>query len=255
MHRFFINPTHICDKNVYITGEDVKHITKVLRLQAGDNITVSDGEGRDYLVELQELTSTEVTGTILEEGANTAEPPIDVTMVQGLPKGEKMEQIIQKCTELGVNRIIPVAMERSVVQLDAKKAGARRERWQRVAVEAAKQCQRGRIPYIDELCSWKDLWATIAQDDLIIMPWEIEKNHGLQKALNGVKALEKRKIFIIIGPEGGISPGEAEDARGQGALAVSLGPRILRTETAGPAVLAIIMYQLGDLGGLSGDQQ
>ncbi|MDA8233717.1 MAG: 16S rRNA (uracil(1498)-N(3))-methyltransferase [Clostridia bacterium] len=255
MPRFFIDPAQIRDKTVYIKGEDVKHITKVLRLQAGDRITVCDGQGRDFLVQLDDLNSAEVTGTILEEQANTAEPPVDITLVQGLPKGEKMELIIQKCTELGVNRIIPVTMERSIVQLDAKKAGARRERWQRVAAEAAKQCRRGRIPLVDELCTWKGLWTKIPKGALIIMPWEAQQGQGLNKALAGVEVLAERKIYIIIGPEGGIAPGEAEEAHRQGALSVSLGPRILRTETASLAVLAIIMYQLGDLGGLSGDQQ
>jgi len=248
--RFFVDPAQFRDEKVHISGEDVKHITKVLRLQPGDHITVCDGLGCDFLVEIREMNRDEVTGAILEKGVNPAEPPIGVTLIQGLPKGEKFELIIQKCTELGISRIIPVSMERSVVQLDARKAEARRERWQRVAAEAAKQCQRGRIPQVDKLCNWNDLWDMIPPDSLLIMPWEVEKEQGLKEVLDKQTG-KRRNIYLIIGPEGGIAPREAEAVLAKGAFSVTLGPRILRTETAGLAVLAIIMYQLGDLGGLS----
>lgn len=246
MARFFIEKEQIQDNLVHITGEDVKHITRVLRLELGDRVTVCAGEGQDYLVKLTDFTKDQVTGEVLAVEPSQGEPRAKVILVQGLPKGDKLEYIIQKCTELGVAEIWPVVTQRTVVQLDDKKATQRQQRWQRVAIEAGKQAGRGVIPTIRQLQKWADLWSQIPEDALVILPWESEQGNSMKKLLDD--ADPTRAIYIIIGPEGGFDQKEVQEALQQGAHVVSLGSRILRTETAGMATLAMILYQFGDLG-------
>lgn len=253
MARFFVTPDKIQATEVIISGEDVKHITKVLRLGPGDRITVLDGLGNEYLVRITAIEAGQVQGQILEISLATNEAPIRVTLIQGLPKGEKMELIIQKAVELGVYRIAPVETTRSIVKLDAKKAEQRRERWQRVSMEAAKQSRRFIIPSVEPIGSFNRELAKIPKEAVVLMAWE-EASQPLKPVLTRLKSelkgAKKQEIYLIVGPEGGFTPEEAQAVKESGAQIISLGPRILRTETAGLTGLAVIMYELGDLGGV-----
>lgn len=245
MHRFFVTPEEFRQDQIIITGPDVKHISRVLRLDRGDLVEVLDGLGLAARVRIEQVGKESITCLKEEEYTPPGEPPLKVTLLQGLPKGEKMELIIQKATELGVNAIIPVSCRRSVVQLDEKKAGSRRERWQRVAMEAAKQCRRPVIPGVGAVDDLSRILNAVPQGALLLMPWEDEKSQSFKDMLAGDRPGE---IYILIGPEGGFEPEEVSLSRKYGGVPVSLGPRILRTETAGLACLAAIMYRWGDLG-------
>ncbi|MGI6686259.1 MAG: 16S rRNA (uracil(1498)-N(3))-methyltransferase [Bacillota bacterium] len=248
MNRFFVSPAQIENTLITITGSDVNHISRVLRLKPGDQMMVADGTGREYLVELISATPEKVETVIKESFPAGNEPPLDVYLLQGLPKGEKMELIIQKCTEIGIKKIIPVQMERTIIKLTPDKAEKRRERWQRISFEAAKQCQRSMVPEVLSVCELPQAINQLPKDTLIIMPWEEEKGLGLKELLRNNGSLTG-SVALIIGPEGGISPQEAAWAVEQGVKIVSLGPRILRTETAGLVTISIVLYELGDLGG------
>lgn len=245
MHSFFVSPRVLEKDKILITGPDVKHISRVLRLGEGDVIEILDGRGGAARARIEGVSKDAVTCSRLETYEPSGLPPVRVTILQGLAKGEKMEVIIQKATELGVSGVIPVVCRRSVVQLDQGKVEARLERWRRVALEAAKQCRRPDIPVVGVPVDFAAALQAVPGDVLLLMPWEAENSRHLREVLSGDN---KRDVFILIGPEGGFDPGEVDLAVGRGALTVSLGPRILRTETAGPACLAVIMYQWGDLG-------
>lgn len=250
MARFFVDPQNIREDRVVITGEDVRHITRVLRLTKGDRLTVTTGLSADYRVEITATSKDEVIGRVVEVTSIDREPELKVIMVQGLPKGDKMDLIVQKSTELGVAAIIPVETRRAVVRLEGAKAGQRVERWQRIALEAAKQCRRGRIPEVHPVASWYSALEAVPGGALAVVPWEGEGELSLKRVLHGTGASGKpREVWIFIGPEGGLDPEEIEAARERGIIPVTLGPRILRTETAGLAVLSMILYQWGDLGG------
>lgn len=243
---FFVSPEQITGGRVTITGPDVVHISRVLRLGPGDVITVMDGRGKGYRVRLTGITGTAVEGVILEQFIPGGEAPLKVTLVQGLSKGDKMDIIIQKSTELGVSCVVPLACRRSVVRLTPAKARERQQRWQRIALEAAKQSRRAIVPRVTEVMDLPAVLDLISPGALALMPWEEERELSLKAALRGQSCGE---VFIFIGPEGGFAAGEVAVARERGVLSVSLGPRILRTETAGLATLTMILYELGDLGG------
>ena len=249
MHRFFVQPEDISDGMVRIGGSDFNHINRALRLETGEGIIVSSGDGLDHLAEIREFRDNEVIVVIKESYRNKNEPELQVTLAQAIPKKGNMELIIQKCTELGIRRIIPLFTERTIVKLDEKKQEKRRERWQKIAEEAAKQSRRGIIPYIDNFYRLQELVDIFAEFDIVLIPWEEEEENGLRGALEKVDLKEKSRILIIIGPEGGFSAGEVEDVRKTGGISVSLGPRILRTETAGFVTLTALLYQAGELGG------
>ncbi|MDW7674807.1 MAG: 16S rRNA (uracil(1498)-N(3))-methyltransferase [Bacillota bacterium] len=251
MGSFFVEPQHIKDGKVYITGQDAKHLSKVLRIDAGDSVKVFDGSGMEYLVKLLSVKPSEATGQIIEQKSSITEPPIRVNLVQGLPKQGKMELIIQKTTELGITGIFPVETERSVVRIDKNKAEDKRDRWQKIAVEAVKQCGRGRIPTVYTPTTLKAFLDKLDpnNNNLLIMPWEEEASQGLKAVLTEYEQVRFSDIFILIGPEGGFSQQEINEVHQLGGKIVTLGPRILRTETAGLAILSAIMYHLGDLGG------
>ena len=250
MARFFV-PEHAIQNNIaIITGPDVKHIARVLRLEPGDLLEICSGEGqgREFTATIREITNKDVTCEITGEKSGAAEPPVQVTLYQGLPKGEKMELVIQKSVELGVSRVIPVVCERTVVKLDEKKASERQTRWQRVAAEAAKQSRRTVIPTVAMPLPFHQAVEQIASDVLAIMPWEEEHIRGISKVLKS-KTDGHRSVAVFIGPEGGFSREEADSAKARGVIPVSLGPRIMRTETAGIVTVAIVLYEIGDLGG------
>ncbi|MFZ5592299.1 MAG: 16S rRNA (uracil(1498)-N(3))-methyltransferase [Bacillota bacterium] len=245
MHRFFVAPQQLDGPLVHIEGSDAKHISRVLRLGPGDQIMLLDGNGRAARARIVAVHKDTVTCSILEYTAATGEPPLRVILLQALPKGDKLEQIIQKAVELGVHEVWPVQTRRCVVQLAGEKATARQNRWQRVAYEAAKQCRRPAVPQVRMLLAWADALAALPPSTLLILPWEEEAGTGLKSVLNQPVPAT---VAVAVGPEGGWAPEEVELARRHGARTVSLGPRILRTETAGPAVLAALMFHWGDLG-------
>lgn len=245
--HFFVSPHQITGDQVHIVGTDAVHISRVLRLRPGDVINVLDGSGKGYRVKLTFTSAEQVKGLVLEKFTPIGEPPVRVTLVQGLSKGEKMDIIIQKSVELGASAIIPMSCSRSVVRLTREKAKERQERWQRIAREAAKQCLRAVVPEVKEVMTLEEVLDVLPPGALTLMPWEEERGISLKSVLRKEKQVQE--IFLFIGPEGGFDPAEVELARQKGVTTVSLGPRILRTETAGMAVLTMVLYELGDLGG------
>ncbi len=238
MNRFFVKGSDIGD-TARLSGEDAKHAVRVLRMQPGDTLVLCDGENTDYTARISGLTRDEVLLDILEAHPCAAEPERRITLFQGLPKAGKLELIIQKCVELGVYAVMPVLMERSVARLTPAEFEKRRERFQRVAYEAAKQCGRGRVPYVGRLGVPSEL--PLDEFDIVLMPYELEHEKALKRALKDAPAAEN--IAVIIGPEGGLGDAEAAELAGRGAEPVTLGRRILRTETAGMAALAMILYE------------
>ena len=243
MHRFFTDASHINNGVINITGDDVSHITKVLRLREGDEISVCDKAGTDYICTVAGMSMDAVTAEIVSSSPCKTESNINITLYQGIAKGDKMDYIIQKCVELGVNSFVPVVTKRTVVKItDGDK---KTSRWQKIAAEAAKQSVRGIIPTVSMPMNFKDIVKSVSQskDALNIMAYENESNIKLK---NIIKNSTYTNVNIIIGPEGGFDEAEALLARNSGINTVTLGPRILRTETAPVAVCSALMYELGD---------
>jgi 16S rRNA (uracil1498-N3)-methyltransferase len=257
MSRFFVaaDAVDIINGRITITGEDVRHIRNVLRSVPGDKLELSDGAGTDFDTAIELIEKDAVVVRILESTPNRTEPPIDITLFQGIPKADKMDFIIQKCIELGVKRIVPVMTTRTVVRFDnARDASAKAARWQRIAAEAAKQCDRGIISVIEEPVRFADSLKLAEGSRLKLIPYEEETEGNLRFQLERVKAenslengQQRLEIAVFIGPEGGFTPEEVSKAVENGFKSVTLGPRILRTETAGIAVVSIIGYELGDV--------
>ena len=243
MHRFFI--PQLYNEEMSITGVDAKHIGKVLRMQPGDKLQVVSDDGVSALAEVTAISETTVTVRCLEVFAESHEPAVQITLAQGLAKGEKMDFIIQKAVELGAYSIVPVAMEHSVVRLDGAKADKKVERWQKIAEAAAKQSKRDIIPQVQAVQSISQMLANNNCKTKIIA-YECEDRMSLKTALREAGQLDD--LLLIIGPEGGISEGELSKALEAGAVPVSLGRRILRAETAGLVAMSAIFYETGDLG-------
>ena len=246
MSRFFVKPSDIDGKYIYMTDkQDLHHMKKVLRMSAGDEMDISDGSAWEYHVVIEELSDKEAVLLILDKQKFAREPELLVTLFQGIPKAGKMEGIIQKCVELGVNSIVPVFMERTVV-VDKGNFGKKLDRWQKISDEAVKQCKRGIIPDIQEACRFNQALNLMRDYDLILFPYENEDNRTIKDCLRKIEdSGEKPKtVAIIIGPEGGFADKEVAALDEIGAERVSLGKTILRTETAGPAALAMTMYEL-----------
>lgn len=247
MPRFFINSNDIFDDSINIKGDDFNHIKKVLRLKCGEIVTLSDGMGKEYVAEIDQFGDGFVHTRIVESYDNTTEPPIKVTLYQGLPKSDKMDFIIQKSVELGIYKVVPVLTERTVVKIDNEKDALKKcERWNRISLEAAKQCNRGIIPKIEVPISFKDAIKQAKEKSLSFIPYEKESKNSLKQIFKSASNIDE--IAVFIGPEGGFAEQEIDEAIGLGISPVTLGPRILRTETAGIAVLSILMYELGDVG-------
>jgi 16S rRNA (uracil1498-N3)-methyltransferase len=246
MRRFTITPERRQGDRVTFDHDESHHLARVLRLKAGDTVVAVDGTGRDYTVRLERV-SAEAVGTIVESHARNAESPLPITLVQGLPKGDKLEAIIRAVTELGAARVVPVVTARTVVRLDAGRGATRLARWQRVGREAAKQCGRTRLPEIEAA---RPLSAVIeAPADaacLRLCFWE-EAPTPLTEVITSL-ASPPAAAIVIVGPEGGLTADEAGAARAAGWRVVGFGPRVLRTETAGPAIVAALQFELGDLG-------
>lgn len=243
MPRFFASPEQIQETVIVLNGSDINHIRNVLRMSVGDEMTISDGCGRDYFCEISTLSSDAVELVIKNSWDSYSELPVKLYLFQGLPKADKMELIIQKAVELGVYAVIPVEMMRSVVKLDTKKAAKKQERWQEIARSAAKQSGRGQIPEVMAPVSFKAALKLAAGLDALLLPYEGAE--GMTEARSLVQTMKgKQSIGIFIGPEGGFDLSEVEAAQAAGAGILTLGRRILRTETAGMAILSILMFEL-----------
>lgn len=244
MNRFIIPPGHHPGDIISLSPEESAHAARVLRLKPGAEIELIDGVGgkwRGALVDVQK----DAVAAELKNALDNREPSVEITLFQGLPKFEKLDLIVQKATELGVRRVAPVTMERSVARLNRKDAEKRRERLQRIALEAAKQCGRARVPDICAPLSWAEALALLNESELRLMPWEEEHSLKLKNVYD--QSHSPASIALLIGPEGGISAREADEAKECGAQPVSLGPRILRAETAAISALTLAMGLWGDL--------
>lgn len=240
MQRFYITDNMICDGKITVCGDDANHISKVLRLKEGESILFCDGKNTDYYCSIESAEKSEVVAKIEKTEQNNTEPPISITLYQSIPKSDKMEYIIQKCVELGVKKIVPVDAKRCVARLKDDKKLAR---WQKIADEAAKQCGRGERVTVEKPVPFKEAILKPDENVLKIIPYENEKDGNLKNILNDNNANE---FAVYIGPEGGFDDLEIEMALKNDVHSVTLGPRILRTETAPIAVISAIMYELGD---------
>ena len=243
MHHFFTDPSQVQGDKIEIEGTDVNHIKNVLRMKIGEKVQISDQSGKNYSCELEAFEAEKVRFQILEERESENELPSRIYLFQGLPKSDKMEWIVQKAVELGVYEVIPVATHRAVVKLDEKKAVKKIARWNAIAEGAAKQSERDVIPCVKEVMSLENALSYAASLDLILMPYEDAE--GMEKTRRVIGQIKPgQSIGIFIGPEGGFEETEVQKAQKSGAVPVTLGKRILRTETAGLTVLSILMYHL-----------
>ena len=244
MYRFYVSADQLAEKEVFISGGDVNHIKNVLRLEVGDWIVACDGNGTDYVSRIQSICSDEVVASIEKVQPTGTELPVRITLFQGMPKKDKLDLILQKAVELGACEIVPVMTKRTVVKLsEEKKINKRLERWQSIAYAAAKQCDRGIIPTVHKPVSYEEALAMADQLDYNVIPYELQT--GMEEARKIVdQACKQRSLGIFIGPEGGFEPEEVERAMTRNIHPMTLGKRILRTETAGMALLSILMFQM-----------
>jgi 16S rRNA (uracil1498-N3)-methyltransferase len=245
MARFYVPQPWIENGMLKIEGDEVKHIRKVLRLKKGDGIVVFDGLGKELEGTIVEERLSSVVIRIQNIFSSEKDSPLEVTLAQSLLKGEKMDYLIQKATELGVKEIIPFFSSRSVPFLEKSRRLKRHHRWEKIAVEASKQCGRGVVPKIESLQDYSDMLQMASTEDLRLILWERE-GIKLKEVLERSK--EKRRIFFIIGPEGGFNQLEVDEAKRAGFTPVTLGRRILRAETASLCFLSILQYEWGDIG-------
>lgn len=242
MHRFFVD-FKITGKEIVIDNEnDVNHIKRALRVTVGEKLEVCDAGSDEYIVEVKALDDV-ITCAVLEQNTVDRESPIKIDLFQGLAKGSKMETIIQKAVELGIHSIYPLNTKRAIVKLDDKGAKKKIERWQKIADEAAKQSKRSHLPLVEQVLHIKDFDQVIDQYDMVLVAYELEFSRTLKELLK----TDGKRIAVVIGPEGGFEASEVEKLVALGAHSISLGPRILRTETAGSTLISILQYALGDI--------
>ncbi|PRZ17144.1 16S rRNA (uracil1498-N3)-methyltransferase [Laceyella sediminis] len=244
MQRYFIAQEQIVETSIRLVGDDVHHIKNVMRNKPGDRIICCAGQGLDYLAEIESIDGDQIIARIVERTPSRGEPRTKVLIAQSLPKGDKLEWILQKGTELGASAFLPFSSERSIVKIDARKIGKKRERWERIVKEAAEQAHRGKLPTVATPMSWKALLQEIGKRECA---WIAYEKGGLPLA--EAMASAKDEILLIVGPEGGFTESEIEEAKEAGAVPISLGSRILRTETAPLMALSCILFARQDLGG------
>ena len=243
MHHFFVTPQQISGDKIRIEGGYVNHMKNVLRMKLHEKAEISDGESRTYLCEVEAYEEDVAVLHILEEMEADTEPASKLYLFQGLPKSDKMELIVQKAVELGVYQVIPVAMKRSVVRLDDKKAAKKADRWNSIAESAAKQAGRSRIPEVTMPLSYNEALKMAEELDVTLLPYELAG--GMEVTREVIRQIKSgQSVGIFIGPEGGFEPEEVDAAVSMGAKVITLGRRILRTETAGLATLAVLMFEL-----------
>ena len=244
MHHFFVRPEQISGKEAYIEGPDWNHAANVLRVRPGEQVLLSAGEDWDYLCTVREVdrAGQRVLLSVLEENRDIRELPVKISLYQGLPKSDKMELIIQKAVELGAARVVPVETARCVVKLDRKKAESKRSRWQAISESAAKQSGRSVIPEVAMPMPFAAALKEAADSDIRLIPYE--NAEGMERTRRILESVAPgQKIAVFIGPEGGFEETEIRQAEEAGFEAVTLGKRILRTETAGFVVLSLLMAQ------------
>jgi 16S rRNA (uracil1498-N3)-methyltransferase len=261
MQRYFVAADQFTETQVRLTGEDAHHAARVMRMKPGDKFIVSDGTALTAIAEVTDASATLVEADIVEQLSMDSEPLWSVTIAQSLPKGDKMELVIQKGTEIGAYAFAPFQSERMIVQYDGKKEAKRLERWSKIAKEAAEQSHRNRVPVIEQVQSWRELMQRIKNYDLVLFCYEREGDaaHGkgirtaiqewILRSERSGKQTSPANIMLIVGPEGGFTEREAAEAETTGAVLVGLGKRILRTETAGIVGLTCLLYESGEMGG------
>lgn len=246
MHRFKVEPGSIQDGCVTLTGKDLKHLGQVLRLGAGDKIRVFDGSGMEYEAKLVSINREKATAEIEDSFRPGTEPGIRVTLFQGLPKGEKMDLIVQKTVELGIYRIIPVITQRSVVRPDNKDRAKKAQRWSKIAKEASRQCGRAYVPSVLAPLDFNEAFNLLGGYGSVLLLYENERKKCLKEVLKCYTINKINDIALFVGPEGGFSDGEVEKFLNLGYDVAGLGKRILRTETAAISVLSVIMYEMDE---------
>ncbi|PRR84913.1 16S rRNA (uracil(1498)-N(3))-methyltransferase [Clostridium luticellarii] len=250
MNKFFVQEKNIHLDRAFIEGDDVKHINKVLRLQCGDKININNCAGREFLGKIESIEKDMVVVNILQELKICNESPVEMYLFQGMPKSSKMDLIVQKATEIGAFKIIPVITGRVVVKGDFTQY-KKVDRWNKIAKEACKQCKRSIIPKVDNPVAFEELLQYLKSMDLILVPYENEKDLGIKSVIDSIENRNTiKKAAVVIGPEGGFEEREIELLKSINSHIVTLGPRIFRTETAGFVSLTLLMYELGDLGGI-----
>lgn len=249
MHKFFTPKENFIDKQAKILGDDVKHLYKVLRLNEGDKIVLNNCDGEEFLANIRTITKQEVIVDIEEKLEINNESEVKIYLFQGLPKAQKMDLIVQKGTELGITEFIPTLTER--VDIKLKGEFKKLDRLNRIALEAAKQSKRTIIPTVSEPISFEDALANMKALDLVIVPYENAENFGIKTLFNdeNIDTSKIKTVGILVGPEGGFELSEINKLKENGAYIVTLGSRILRTETAGFVATSLVQYELGDLGG------
>ena len=249
MHRFFIDQSTEVDKNVIISGNDYNHLKNSLRLNIGDRVILSDGNGFDMEAEIINFSDQGAELKILSKDKSKVEAGIKIWLAQGLPKKSKMDLIVEKATEIGFAGLIPLESKRTIVKYNHKKKNKKKNRWQRVAEAAAKQSGRAVVPEIKDFYSADSLKNLKEEFDYVLLLWEDERNYSIKDFFNENDVAEEASILLIIGPEGGFSEAEANKLKDElEARIITLGPRILRTETAGITALTAILYEKGELG-------
>lgn len=247
MPKFFVKSEQVADNKIYITQNDVNHIKNVLRAQIGEKIEICNSDtSENFLCEIEKIEKEKIECNILEKIKSNVESSIHVTIFQGLPKSDKMEYIIQKSVELGVYDITPVEMKRCVVKLNEKDKIKKIQRWQKISEVAAKQCGRDIIPKINNMSNIKEICNIIQNYDIVLVAYEEEKENKIKSNLKQIKENKQKNIGIVIGPEGGLEKEDVKLLESKGAKVITLGNRILRTETVALNVLSNIMYELED---------
>lgn len=255
MQRYFIPKTDFLESTVRISGDDAHHLVRVMRARVGDHVICSNGEDREAEIEITHVDKNEVLGRVVKELELLAEPKLQVWIAQSLPKGDKMETILQKCTEIGAVRFIPFLSARTVVQYDAKKEAKRLERWEKIVKEAAEQAHRNRVPQIDAPVSWKQMLSLVKETNQSMICYEKENGLSIRQWITDQSERQDhlnespRIMLLIVGPEGGLTEQEVKEAEAVGCRSVGLGPRILRTETAAMVGLTCLLYEYQELGG------
>ena len=250
MDRFFVPPETLTAAEIELDGPLSRRLRSVLRMRRGDIVVLLDGRGYEYEAVLEDVDGASVRARVRERRPGLPEPPFDVVLYQSVIKGDRFDWVLEKGTELGVARFVPLIVERSVVR-PSSGSSARGERWQRIVTEAAEQCGRSRLPVVAPVTEFDEALAFAA--GLCLLPWEEERSLGLRTVLRqempSLQAGERPIVSLFVGPEGGFTEKEVESARSRGVRVVSLGRRILRSETAGIAAVAAVLYELGELGG------
>ncbi|MDI6784325.1 MAG: 16S rRNA (uracil(1498)-N(3))-methyltransferase [bacterium] len=244
MHRIYIEPENIAETEIMFPAEQSERIKKVLRLKVGDSVIIFDGLGKEYRVTIEKINQHEIAANIESMTVITRDPKLEITLMQGLPKFEKFDFIVQKATELGVKRIIPLITERTIPKLTPQKVKTRVNRWHKIACSAAEQSGRTVIPIISSIMNFQKGLEEIKSCELKLFFWEEERESNLKTILRKINQITS--VAVIIGPEGGFTKEEAELAKQAGATSVSLGSRLLRTETAPITALSILLYEFSE---------